>query len=67
MSITAARWTSGMILNILPIAITCRSFAFAPCTFCGGCEMLDGNEEDCLGNVFPPAAAVLGAGLDSMP
>jgi MoaA/NifB/PqqE/SkfB family radical SAM enzyme len=38
-----------------------QSFAFAPCTFCGGCEMLDGNEEDCLGNVFPACGGCLWA------
>ncbi len=38
-----------------------QSFAFAPCTFCGGCEMLDGNEEDCLGNVFPVCGGCLWA------
>ncbi len=38
-----------------------QSFAFAPCTFCGGCELLDGNEEDCLGNVFPACGGCLWA------
>ncbi len=38
-----------------------QGFAFAPCTFCGGCEMLDGNEEDCLGNVFPACGGCLWA------
>lgn len=38
-----------------------QSFAFAPCTFCGGCEMIDSNEEDCLGNVFPACGACLWA------
>ena len=38
-----------------------QSFAFAPCTFCGGCDMVDSNEEDCLGNVFPACGACLWA------
>jgi MoaA/NifB/PqqE/SkfB family radical SAM enzyme len=38
-----------------------QGFAFAPCTFCGGCELLDGNEEDCLGNVFPACGGCLWA------
>jgi len=38
-----------------------HSFAFAPCTFCGGCELLDGNEADCLGNVFPACGGCLWA------
>jgi MoaA/NifB/PqqE/SkfB family radical SAM enzyme len=38
-----------------------HSFAFAPCTFCGGCELLDANEEDCLGNIFPACGGCLWA------
>lgn len=38
-----------------------HSFAFAPCTFCGGCELLDANEEDCLGNTFPSCGGCLWA------
>ena len=38
-----------------------HSFAFAPCTACGGCEMLDANEEDCLGNGFPSCGCCLWA------
>jgi MoaA/NifB/PqqE/SkfB family radical SAM enzyme len=38
-----------------------HSFAFAPCTFCGGCELIEGNEEDCLGNGFPACGACLWA------
>ena len=30
-----------------------QSFAFAPCTFCGGCELAEANQEDCLGNEAP--------------
>ncbi|MBI4674699.1 MAG: radical SAM protein [Chloroflexi bacterium] len=36
-------------------------FAFAPCTFCGGCELLDTNETDCLGNPFPVCGGCLWA------
>jgi hypothetical protein len=36
-------------------------FAFAPCTFCGGCELLDSNETDCLGNPFPVCGGCLWA------
>ncbi len=38
-----------------------QSFAFAPCTSCGGCEMLEGNEEDCHGNTFPACGGCLWA------
>jgi MoaA/NifB/PqqE/SkfB family radical SAM enzyme len=38
-----------------------QSFAFAPCTFCGGCELSEANEEDCLGNTFPVCGASLWA------
>jgi MoaA/NifB/PqqE/SkfB family radical SAM enzyme len=38
-----------------------HSFAFAPCSFCGGCDMLDSNEEDCLGNQFPVCGGCLWA------
>ena len=38
-----------------------QSFAFAPCSFCGGCDMVDSNEEDCLGNVFPACGGCLWA------
>lgn len=31
-----------------------HNFAFAPCTFCGGCDLSETNEEDCLGNVIAP-------------
>jgi MoaA/NifB/PqqE/SkfB family radical SAM enzyme len=36
-------------------------FAFAPCTFCGGCEMSEANEEDCFGNGFPACGGCLWA------
>jgi MoaA/NifB/PqqE/SkfB family radical SAM enzyme len=38
-----------------------QSFAFAPCTFCGGCELAEANEEDCLGNTFPACGGCLWA------
>jgi MoaA/NifB/PqqE/SkfB family radical SAM enzyme len=38
-----------------------QSFAFAPCSFCSGCEMLDSNLEDCLGNTFPVCGGCLWA------
>jgi MoaA/NifB/PqqE/SkfB family radical SAM enzyme len=38
-----------------------HSFAFAPCTFCGGCELLESNEEDCVGNTFPACGGCLWA------
>ncbi|MHB8778487.1 MAG: radical SAM protein [Anaerolineales bacterium] len=31
-----------------------HNFAFAPCTFCGGCDLSETNVEDCLGNVIAP-------------
>jgi MoaA/NifB/PqqE/SkfB family radical SAM enzyme len=31
-----------------------HNFAFAPCTFCGGCDLSETNEEDCLGNTISP-------------
>ncbi len=38
-----------------------QRFAFAPCTFCGGCELVDANQEDCIGNTFPACGACLWA------
>jgi MoaA/NifB/PqqE/SkfB family radical SAM enzyme len=38
-----------------------QSFAFPPCTFCGGCEMSEANDEDCLGNGFPACGGCLWA------
>ena len=31
-----------------------HNFVFAPCTFCGGCDLSETNEEDCLGNDIAP-------------
>ena len=38
-----------------------QSFAFAPCTFCGGCELAEANQEDCLGNPAPVCGGCLWA------
>jgi MoaA/NifB/PqqE/SkfB family radical SAM enzyme len=34
-------------------------FAFAPCTFCGGCDLSETNEADCIGNEFPACGGCL--------
>jgi len=31
-----------------------HNFVFAPCTFCGGCDLSEANAEDCLGNTISP-------------
>ena len=36
-----------------------QSFGFAPCTFCGGCDLSEANQEDCLGNEFPACGCCL--------
>ncbi|HEX7975426.1 MAG TPA: radical SAM protein [Anaerolineales bacterium] len=36
-----------------------QGFEFAPCTFCGGCDLSEANEEDCLGNEFPACGGCL--------
>ncbi len=38
-----------------------HDFSFAPCTACGGCDLLENNEEDCLGNEFPACGSCLWA------
>jgi MoaA/NifB/PqqE/SkfB family radical SAM enzyme len=38
-----------------------QEFDFAPCTWCGGCEMAEKNEEDCFGNTFPACGGCLWA------
>jgi MoaA/NifB/PqqE/SkfB family radical SAM enzyme len=39
-----------------------HNFAFAPCTFCGGCDLSETNEEDCIGNTtFPVCGGCLWA------
>ena len=55
-------------LNVLwnvPEYITFRErvqkFDFAYCIFCGGCNMIESNEEDCFGNTFPVCGGCLWA------
>ena len=31
-----------------------HNFVFAPCSFCGGCDLSEKNEEDSLGNTESP-------------
>jgi MoaA/NifB/PqqE/SkfB family radical SAM enzyme len=38
-----------------------QEFDFAPCTWCGGCEMAEKNEEDCFSNTFPTCGGCLWA------
>ena len=38
-----------------------QAFDFSPCTFCGGCEFSETNEEDCYGNTFPTCGGCLWA------
>jgi MoaA/NifB/PqqE/SkfB family radical SAM enzyme len=38
-----------------------QKFDFSYCTFCGGCNLLDSNEEDCFGNIFPTCGGCLWA------
>lgn len=38
-----------------------QSFAFPPCTFCGGCDMSESNVEDCFGNTSPVCGGCLWA------
>jgi len=38
-----------------------QEFDFAPCTWCGGCEMAEKNAEDCFGNTFPTCGGCLWA------
>lgn len=39
-----------------------HNFAFAPCTFCGGCDLSETNDEDCIGNTtFPVCGGCLWA------
>ncbi len=39
-----------------------HNFVFAPCTFCGGCDLSEENMEDCLGNTtFPVCGGCLWA------
>ena len=38
-----------------------HKFDFAPCVYCGGCELARNNEEDCEGNTFPTCGGCLWA------
>lgn len=38
-----------------------QSFAFAPCTVCGGCDLSEDNEDDCFSNGFPACGSCLWA------
>ncbi len=38
-----------------------RDFDFSPCHLCGGCSLLDSNEEDCFGSAFPACGGCLWA------
>ncbi len=38
-----------------------QRFAFAPCTFCGGCDLSEANVEDCMGNEAPACGGCLWA------
>lgn len=38
-----------------------QEFDFSPCTWCGGCEKAEQNEEDCFGNTFPACGGCLWA------
>ena len=38
-----------------------QAFDFSPCTRCGGCEMMEKNEEDCFANAFPTCGGCLWA------
>ncbi|MBR4550084.1 MAG: SPASM domain-containing protein [Oscillospiraceae bacterium] len=36
-----------------------HTFHFAPCLFCGGCELLEENETDCIGSLAPACGGCL--------
>jgi MoaA/NifB/PqqE/SkfB family radical SAM enzyme len=38
-----------------------QKFDFSPCTICGGCDLIENNEEDCFGNTFPTCGGCLWA------
>ncbi len=38
-----------------------QKFDFSPCTSCGGCDLLESNEEDCIGSPFPACGGCLWA------
>lgn len=47
--------------NYLAFRKRVQEFDFSPCTWCGGCEMAEKNEEDCFGNIFPTCGGCLWA------
>lgn len=38
-----------------------HNFGFAPCTFCGGCDLAEANQEDCFANPAPVCGVCLWA------
>ncbi len=38
-----------------------HEFDFSPCTICGGCDLSEANEEDCIGSTFPTCGGCLWA------
>jgi len=38
-----------------------QRFDFSPCSYCGGCDLSEKNEEDCIGNTFPTCGGCLWA------
>ncbi|HEY3313501.1 MAG TPA: radical SAM protein [Anaerolineales bacterium] len=38
-----------------------HNFGFAPCTFCGGCDLAEANQEDCFANPTPVCGVCLWA------
>ncbi len=38
-----------------------QRFDFSPCTICGGCDLSEANEEDCIGSTFPTCGGCLWA------
>jgi len=45
-----------------------EAFDFSPCTVCGGCDLLETNEEDCYGNTLPVCGGCLwGQGIVRCP
>jgi MoaA/NifB/PqqE/SkfB family radical SAM enzyme len=38
-----------------------QDFDFSPCLYCGGCDLVEGNQEDCTGNEFPACGGCLWA------
>ena len=58
------RWLNEIWLDPDYLAYRERlhNFVFAPCTFCGGCDLSEENVEDCLGNTtFPVCGGCLWA------